>query len=54
MHLVLWRLDAPEKGDAREVMWEWVGGLGSTFLEVKEKLYVVGLSWSRTGKGGHI
>ena len=24
--LVLWRLDALEKGDARGVRWEWVGG----------------------------
>jgi hypothetical protein len=25
MLLVLWRLDSPEKGDARKVKWEWVG-----------------------------
>jgi hypothetical protein len=25
-YLVLWKLDVPEKGDARGVRWEWVGG----------------------------
>ena len=30
-HLVLWRLDAPEKGDARGLRQEW----GGTFLEAK-------------------
>jgi hypothetical protein len=24
MYLVLWMLDAPEKGDARGVRWEWL------------------------------
>jgi hypothetical protein len=33
--LVLWRLDAPEKGDARRMKLEWVGGWGSTLLELK-------------------
>ena len=28
-HLVLWRLDAPEKGDARGIRWEWLGGEGA-------------------------
>jgi hypothetical protein len=23
VHLVLWRLDVPDKGDAREVRWIW-------------------------------
>jgi hypothetical protein len=35
--LVLWRLDAPEKGDARGVMWEQVGEWVSTLLEAKER-----------------
>jgi len=29
MCLVLWRLDAPEKGDATGVRWEWVWGAPS-------------------------
>ena len=33
--LVLWRLDALEKGDARGVKQEWVGEWGSTILEAK-------------------
>ena len=36
-HLVLWRLDAPEKGDARGVRWEWVGRWGNTLLQAKGK-----------------
>ena len=24
--MVLWRLDVPERGDARVVRWKWVGG----------------------------
>ena len=39
--MVLWRLDAPEKEDAREVRQEWVGGWGSTFLEEK----CTGMEW---------
>ena len=35
--MVLWRLDAPEKGDARGVMWEQVGEWVSTLLEAKER-----------------
>jgi hypothetical protein len=27
--LVLWGLDAPEKGDARGIRWEWLGGEGA-------------------------
>jgi hypothetical protein len=34
-HFVLWRLDAPAKGDARGVSQEWVGGV--TLLEAKER-----------------
>jgi hypothetical protein len=26
MRLVLWRREAPEKGDVRGVRWEWMGG----------------------------
>lgn len=29
--LVLWRLDAPEKEDARGVRQEWMGGGGAPF-----------------------
>jgi hypothetical protein len=36
-HLVTWRLDAPEKGDARGVMQELVAGRGSTLLEAKRR-----------------
>ena len=33
--MVLWRLNTPEKGDARGVRWEWGSGWGSTFLKAK-------------------
>ena len=36
-NLVLWSLDAPEKGDARRVRHEWMCGWRSTILEVKER-----------------
>jgi hypothetical protein len=32
---VLWRLDAPEKGDTGRVRQEWIVGWGSTLLEAK-------------------
>jgi hypothetical protein len=33
--LVLWRLDDdPVWGNARARRWEWMGGLGSTLIEV--------------------
>ena len=35
--MVTWRLDAPEKGDARGVMQELVAGRGSTLLEAKRR-----------------
>jgi hypothetical protein len=35
--LVLWRLDAPEKGGARRVRWEWVGGWGSILLKQRRR-----------------
>lgn len=34
-HLVLWRLAAPEKGDARGMRWDSVGGLGEHPLRHK-------------------
>jgi hypothetical protein len=33
MCLVLWRLDAPEKGDIKGVIWECLRELESTHLE---------------------
>jgi hypothetical protein len=33
--LVLWRFDAPAKGDARGVRLQWVGRGQSTLLEAK-------------------
>jgi hypothetical protein len=36
-HLVLWRLEAPEKGDARGVGQEWEDGWRSTLLETKRR-----------------
>jgi hypothetical protein len=33
MHLVLWRLDASVKGDARVVRQEWVSWWQSTLIE---------------------
>jgi hypothetical protein len=45
--LVLWRLDAPEKGDARGVRREWVGEWGSTLLEAKG----MELEWGLWGGG---
>ena len=35
--MILWRLDAPEKGDARGVRQEWVDGWEITLLEAKGK-----------------
>jgi hypothetical protein len=43
--LVLWRLDAPEKGDARWMRQEWVGGWRSTLLEAKGR----GMGWEVHG-----
>jgi hypothetical protein len=40
--LVLWRLDAPEKGVAR-VRWEWLVGWGNILLEVKRRRWGGGL-----------
>jgi hypothetical protein len=36
-HLVLWRLNAPKKEDARGVRQEKVNWWGSTLLEVKKR-----------------
>jgi hypothetical protein len=48
-HLALWRLDAPGKGDARGVRWEWVGG--STLLEAKGR-GGEGCLWKGDWEGG--
>jgi hypothetical protein len=37
MCFVLWSFDAPEKGNTRGVKSEWIGGWGSTLLEVKRR-----------------
>ena len=53
MSVFLWRLDAPEKGDARGV--RWVGGWESTLLEVKGRGDGVGGLWKGgTRKGDNI
>ena len=46
MCLVLWRLDAPGKGIAREVRQGWVSRWGSTLLEAKGRRNGVGHLWS--------
>lgn len=43
--MILWRLHASEKGDARAVRWDWVDEWGRALLEVKE----TGKEW---GGGG--
>jgi len=43
--LVLWVLDAPEKGDVRGVKQEWVDEWESTILETKEQ----GMGWEVNG-----
>jgi hypothetical protein len=35
--LVLWRLDVPTLGDAREVRQEWVSSRRNTLIEAKER-----------------
>jgi hypothetical protein len=54
MFLVLWRLDALKKRDARGVRWVggWVGGWGSTLLEAKGRVDGVGSSWRGHQEGG--
>ena len=52
MCLVLWRLDASEKRDARGVRWEWLGGWGSTLLEAKRRRWEV--HGGKTGKGDNM
>ena len=49
--MALWRLDAPGKGDARGVRWEWVGEWVSTLLEAKERGRGV---YEETRKGDNI
>jgi hypothetical protein len=47
--LVLWRLDTPEKGDARGVRREWVGGWVGE--EVQRGCGWVGFMEGRRGRG---
>jgi hypothetical protein len=35
--LVLWRIDAPEREEARGVRWGLVSGWGNNLLEAKER-----------------
>lgn len=50
MHLVLWRLDAPEKEDTRRVRREQrVGGWLSTHFEGKGREVGLGRSWREEG-----
>lgn len=49
MCLVLWRLDTPVKGGARQVRW-----FGSTLLEAKGRVDRVEGLWKATGKGDSI
>ena len=51
MCFVQWRLDAPEKGDARGVRWERMCGWGNTLSEVKGREDEVGGSWGRDWEG---
>jgi hypothetical protein len=53
MHLVLCRLDAPEKGDARGIWWTWVDELvGKIPLRSKgEEKWGGGLGEGRLGSG---
>jgi len=44
-HLVLWKPDTLEKGNARGVRQEWVVGWESTFVEAKGK----GTGWGVCG-----
>ena len=53
-HLVLWRLDAPEKEDGREVRPELVGGWGSTLLEAKGREMGWGVHGGEAKKGDNI
>jgi hypothetical protein len=51
-HLVLWRLDTPEKEDARRLRLEWVGVWRSTLLKVKEREMGWRGSWREDQEGG--
>ena len=48
--MVLWKLDAPEKGNAREIKQEWMGEWESTFSEAKYREWG-GDYGGETGKG---
>jgi hypothetical protein len=52
MHLVLWRLDAPEKGDAKRVEVGIGGYVGGILLEAKERGNGVKGSWRGDQEGG--
>jgi hypothetical protein len=43
--LILWRLDGPEKGNARRLRWERMGWWGNTHLEAMGK----GMGWVFNG-----
>jgi hypothetical protein len=51
-YLVIWRLDAPERGYATGVRQEWVGEWESTFLEAKGREGGLEDSWRRDQEGG--
>jgi hypothetical protein len=50
--LVLWRPDATEKGNARRVRREWMGGLGSNLLETKGRRMGSGICGGEARKRG--
>lgn len=50
--MVLWKLDAPETGDARGVRWEWgSGGVGEHSLRGKGKGWSGEFLEGRPGRG---
>jgi hypothetical protein len=52
--LVLWKLEESEKGNARGVRQEWVGGLGTNFFEAKGRGYKTRVPRGEIGKGDNI
>jgi hypothetical protein len=52
--LVLWRIDATEKADARGERWKWVGGWDSNLLEAKWSEERIGVHERGTMKEGSI
>jgi hypothetical protein len=53
-HLVLWKLNAPVKEDARRVRQEWVGGWGHTLLQAKGRGDGIGDFWREGWEMGHL